>query len=287
MSAIDVSIIVPVGPTDPRLDAFLEGFRALQYDAGHLELIAVGYGGVSLPVPESSCPELRVFEVDHSSPYAARNLAVSNARGDLFLFSEPTCVADPDWVSAHVRRLAELPVSVSVGQVSPARTTPCLEIFGAYEKTRDAWVFSCDSWRHYFGRPKNMAITRECFEAKGPFHIVARGADSKLVQLVARELSCEHVALAPDAIVRHRDIRGFPSGMVDRFTHGKALQQHGSSHAAPIDLVDRARLFRETLRRGGYGPLRAALLLSLAGAGILVFRLGSWVGKHHRIKASP
>ena len=124
-----------------------------------------------------------------------------------------------------------------------------------------------------------MAVTRARFETHGPFRVVARGADSELVQLVARDLSCEQVALAPNAVVRLRRVTGFSSALADRFAHSHMMARHQSSHAAPIDLAQRSRLFRETVRQRGYGPLRALLLLILVATGILAFRLGGWTGR--------
>ena len=144
----------------------------------------------------------------------------------------------------------------------------------AYENVRDEWVFSSARWRHLFGRPKNMAIARHRFVSHGPFAEVVRGADSKLVQHVAREVSPREIGHSPTAIVRHQSVRGLPSCFRDRFIHAQALRLHCSAHAAPIRLTDRVRIFREAVARRGYGAMTAAVLLVLLGAGIVTFRLG-------------
>jgi hypothetical protein len=109
-------------------------------------------------------------------------------------------------VAAHVARLSAAPVTVSVGHVAPAVSTRLVDLFCSYETVRDEWVFSGASWRHYFGRPKNMAVARRRFESHGPFVEVARGSDSKLVQKVASEVSCDEVG-ATGAIVLTIDSR--------------------------------------------------------------------------------
>jgi hypothetical protein len=123
-----------------------------------------------------------------------------------------------------------------------------------------------------------MAIARHRFDTHGPFVEGMRGSDSKFVQRVARELSCAEVGLARDAVVRQQTIRGLPSCYADRFRHARALQIHRSSHAAPINFTQRVRLFRDTLEQRRYGPVAAATLLALLGAGILAFRMGGWAG---------
>jgi hypothetical protein len=190
------------------------------------------------------------------------------------LFTEPGCVPDRGWLAAHVATLRDTSATLSVGHVAPSRETWAVATFLAYETVRDAWVFSGRSWQHLFGRPKNMAILRRRFESHGPFAVVMRGADSKLVQKVARELSCDEIGHAPGAIVRQESVRGLPSCYRDRFVHAKALRVHKSSHAAPIALEDRIRLFRETVTRSRFGVVRAGMLLAFLGAGIAAFRLG-------------
>jgi hypothetical protein len=275
---MDVSVIIPWHPSDaPLLGGTLEGIRDQRYDAGRLVVFVVQYGaGASASAVPPTVPpglEVRFEAVDHPSPYAARNLASRDAAGEVLLFTEPGCVPDPDWVAEHVKALRE-GATLSVGHVAPARETWAVTTFQSYENVRDAWVFGGRSWRHMFGRPKNMAVARSRFASHGPFAEVMRGADSKLVQLVAREISCAEIRHAPLAVVRQTSVRGLPSCYRDRFVHARALRVHGSSHAAPIPVGDRMELFRRTLAQRGYGLATATALLFMLGAGIAAFRLG-------------
>ena len=286
---MDASIIVPVRASEAAaLADCLAGLASQRFDDGRLEVIVAQYGGgdpVARPVPT---PEDVVrIDVDGASPYAARNAAAARARGDVLLFTEAGCVPDPGWVQAHLQRLRESGASLCVGRVAAARETWLVRLFCAYEDERDAWVFSQDRWQHLFGRPKNMAIRRDRFASHGPFVEILRGADSKLVQKVARELSTTEIALAPEAVVRQSSVRGWPSCLRDRFRHSHALQLHQSAHAAPIGLGDRIRIFRRTVRQRGYGPLEAATLFLLVVVGMVAFRIGGRIGLASRQLAGP
>lgn len=273
---MDVSVIIPWQPSDePLLGGTLEGVRDQRYDAGRIEVFVVQYGAGASVVRATVPPglEVRLLAVDHPSPYAARNLASREASGEVLLFTEPGCVPDPAWVAEHAEAL-RVGATVSVGHVAPARETWAVTAFQSYENVRDAWVFGGRSWQHMFGRPKNMAVARSRFASHGPFAEVMRGADSKLVQLVAREVSCSEVRHTPLAVVRQSSIRGLPSCYRDRFIHARALRVHRSSHAAPIAAGDRIELFQRTLAERGYGPVAATALLIMLGAGIAAFRLG-------------
>ncbi|MEQ1912576.1 MAG: glycosyltransferase family A protein [Vicinamibacterales bacterium] len=276
---MDVSIIVPMHASEAQLlSACLIASLAQRFERGRIEVIVVQFGGGASP-PIAHDPErVRVLAVDHPTPYAARNVGAAVATGEVFLFTEPGCLPDPEWVAAHVERLTNGSATISVGHVAPERSTRAVDLLLSYENVRDEWVFTSSRWQSYFGRPRNMAITRRRFASHGPFVEVPRGADSTFVQRVARELSCEEIALTPPAIVRLQGIHGLPSFLRDRFNHAHLLQKHQSGHAAPVMLADRVGLFREAVRRHHYGPLQAATLLTVLGAGILTFRAGGWSG---------
>ena len=275
---MDVSVIIPAQASDASAIAgTLQGVLDQRYDAGHIEVFVVQYGSRDdkLYVPtDPSGRDVRFLSIDSPSPYAARNLAARNASGEVLIFTEPACVPDAQWVSAHVSAIRGTGITVSVGHVAPMRGTWALATFMSYEDTRDTWVFSASSWQHLFGRPKNMAIARHRFASHGPFAEVIRGADSKLVQLVARELSPQEIGHTPGAIVRQQSIRGLPSCFRDRFKHARALRIHRSSHAAPIRLADRVEIFRRTARQRGYGAITSIALLGFLAGGIVAFRLG-------------
>jgi len=274
---MDVSVVIPVQASDrAAVAATLQGVFDQQYDGGRVDVFVVQYGGGDLLTLPSlpSGRSVRFFSVEHPSPYAARNLAARAASGEVLLFTEPGCVPDPHWVGAHVTAIRDSGITLSVGHVAPMRETWALTTFLSYEDARDAWVFSGQSWRHLFGRPKNMAIARHRFQSHGPFVEVMRGADSKLVQHVAREISPREVGHTPSAIVRQQDVHGLPSLFRDRFVHAQALRLHNSSHAAPIRLEDRIGILRRTAAEHGYGPTATIALLGFLASGILAFRLG-------------
>jgi len=281
---MDVSVIIPAQGSDADdLAATLQGVFGQRYD-GRIEVFVAQYGGGAAIAISSSATTVRYLAVDHASPYVARNSAAREASGDMLLFTEPGCVPDPRWVSGHANAIRDRGITVSVGHVAGMRETWALRTFRSYEDVRDEWVFGGKSWRHLFGRPKNMAITRHRFVSHGPFAEVLRGADSKLVQYVAREVSTREIGHTPSAIVRQKNVRGLPSCLRDRFSHARSLRIHRSGHAAPIRLEDRLRIFRTTRARGGYGPAASVALLGFLAAGIVTYRLG---GASARLARQP
>ncbi len=257
----------------------LDAIRSQRYDQGTIEVFVVGYGdkrGDFPSVREDSSTQ--ILSVDTPGPYVARNLAASRAKGDVFLFTEAGCLPDGAWVSEHVAQIKDKGVSISIGHLAGANETRLLDLFMSYENVRDAWIFSNPDWRYYFGRPRNMAVTRRCYEAHGPFAEVMRGADSTLVQKLAREVSCEEIGHAPRAIVRIAGICGLPGLFRERFNHARTLRIYNSSHSAPMPFNRRVRLFRETVDARGNGVITRGFMLVLLTAGVLTFRAGGLAG---------
>jgi glycosyltransferase involved in cell wall biosynthesis len=286
---MNVSVIIPVQASELReIGETVRSVLDQDYADGDIEVIVAQYGSDSPPLSTQNlpieCRDSRVTfrSVTSSSPYSARNIAAQEAHGNVLLFTEASCTADSHWVHAHVSRLRDTGASISVGHVFPAIVSSPVEMMLAYENLRDAWVFSSDHYPHYFGRPKNMAVLRSRFGSHGPFAEVMRGADSKLVQKVARELSCKEVVLAPDAIVRQKSVRSLPTFLRDRFSHGRALRVYRSAHAMPLSAEQRRELFRATCDQKSYGKVRTATLAVLLTLGVLTFRLGGTAGSLSR-----
>jgi hypothetical protein len=273
---MNASVIIPAQTSEVSpLTVTLQGVFGQRYNEGRVDVCVAHYGGGALLDIANIARghDVRLVATDHASPYAARNLAAKSTSSDVLLFTEPGCVPDANWVQAHIDAIRK-GATVSVGHIAPIHDTWALDTFLSYETVRDDWVFASSSWQHMFGRPKNMAVARERFSSHGPFVEVMRGADSKLVQLVAREVSPREVTHTPNAIVRQLSVHGLPSCLRDRFIHARTLRIHRSAHAAPIQLSDRVQILRRTVNERGYGPVRSAFLLGFLATGIMAFRLG-------------
>src|SRR5688572_8920366 len=102
-----VSIVVPALVSEAHLlPACLASLAAQRHDGRRIEVFVAQYGGgPSLSLPPDMAPSVTLVSTDHASPYAARNLAAAASTGDVLLFTEPVCVAEPGWVAAHVAGL--------------------------------------------------------------------------------------------------------------------------------------------------------------------------------------
>ncbi len=92
-----ISIIIPVHNERPRLDRCLAALQA-QSVRPELEIIVVDDGSTDGGVDDLDRAGVRVVRQANQGPAAARNTGAANARGEIILFIDADCVADPDWL---------------------------------------------------------------------------------------------------------------------------------------------------------------------------------------------
>jgi glycosyltransferase involved in cell wall biosynthesis len=274
---VNISLIIPYRNAGRTLEQCLDSLQAQRYQQGSISILLVDNGSTdgSAEIARRFSDIVQLQEV-HPSIYAARNLGASVATGEILVFTQADCILEPDCVEQHVAALDRSNASISVGKQAPIETGPLLSMFEAYEQIRDVWSFGSANWTRYFGRPKNLAIRRKCFELHGPFEPVLRGADSLFVQKVARESSCDEITFCPDAVARQLSVDGLGSFLGYQFQNSRIMQTLRSSHSAPVQFRDQIRLFRQTTREQGYGILQSTVLLLLLGLGLLTWKAGKW-----------
>ena len=101
---VEFSVIVPTYRRPDRLLQCLAALEALDYPRDRFEVI-VGVDereGTSLPSGHEAVTRrlpLRIVEIDHAGPGAARNAAAASAAGTYLAFTDDDCAPAPDWLA--------------------------------------------------------------------------------------------------------------------------------------------------------------------------------------------
>lgn len=102
-------------------------------------------------------------------PGPARNLGVTHATGDVLAFIDADCLADPEWLSAAAREMANLNMEILGGDVRIAYVDPeNLTMIEAYESI---YAYRMDRYiaKEGFTGTGNLVVRRKVLEAVGPF----------------------------------------------------------------------------------------------------------------------
>jgi cellulose synthase/poly-beta-1,6-N-acetylglucosamine synthase-like glycosyltransferase len=113
-----VSLIIPAYDEEEVIERKLANTRALEYVAGHLEVIVVSDGSTdrTAELARISGADL-VLELPRGGKVAALNAAVRRATGELVAFSDANSYWRPDALRRLVQRFAENRVGYVCGQV--------------------------------------------------------------------------------------------------------------------------------------------------------------------------
>ena len=197
-----VSVIIPVYNDAARLALCLNALESQRYPADRVEILVVDNGSTDDPAPAvGQMARARLLYEPTPGSYAARNLGIAAARGDVLAFTDADCLPKPDWLCHGVRLLDATPNCGLVGgriRLFTGRRPTTVELY------QQVFAFQQE---HYvrtdrFAATANMFTTRAVMRAVGTFdQRLKSGGDHHWGNRVAD--AGYTLAYAPDAVVLH------------------------------------------------------------------------------------
>jgi glycosyltransferase involved in cell wall biosynthesis len=269
-----VTVVVPVRDGAATLAACLDS--VLPQLAPDDELVVVDDGSADGSAAIAADRALRLIRQPRRGPYAARNAGVAAARGEVILFTDPDCVAEPGWVDALRRACTRPETSVALGLRRFPPGSRALRLLGAYEAEKDALVLTGTRGRLYYGFTNDMAVRRDVFDSLGGFVDLPRGADTVLVQQAVRASSPDAIAWCPEAVVTHTEIASTRAYLRKVFLYGRHRRRaEGPVRARALGLGERLAVLRRVIDRTDVSAVDSLLLPVLLGAGVAAWWVGS------------
>jgi exopolysaccharide biosynthesis polyprenyl glycosylphosphotransferase len=204
-----ISVIIPTYNNADILPACLEALLAQEYPHDKYEIIVVDDGSTdhtSEVVSQftDSIPVVRYFHQANQGPAAARNNGAKHAAGDIIMFTDDDCVAEPQWIIQMSQ-----PFHKSNGDIAAVK--------GAY-KTRQSSFIAHFAQKEFESRYRKMqksrhidfvdtysaAFKREVFFSLNGFDTRFPEANNEDVEFSYRLAAENHkMVFNPDAIVYH------------------------------------------------------------------------------------
>lgn len=162
------SVIVPTYRDWDRLGLLLDSLERQDFAADDFEVIVVNNDPdephpASLRLPANS----RILTEGRKGSYAARNAGLAVAQGEIVLFTDSDCVADPGWVREGVAYLETLPQAARFGGRIDIEPNPSPTVADVYEA---AFAFPQEKYVAAGWAPTaNMGTWRRVMDAVGPF----------------------------------------------------------------------------------------------------------------------
>jgi len=196
-----VSIIIPAFNAASRIGNCLAA--VLEQAKGHdAEVLVIDDGSTDSSADViRRFPEVRLITQPNAGPAAARNRGVTDATGEVILYTDDDCIPAPGWLEAMLRPFADPDV---IGAKGAYRTRQASVI------ARFVQIEYEDRYRRMKAQPSidfvdtySAAFRRESFVEMGGFDTSFRVACAEDAELSYRMSSRGKMIFVPDAIVYH------------------------------------------------------------------------------------
>lgn len=163
-----VSVIAPTYRDWDRLALLLASIEGQSWPAEEVEVIVVNNDPVDPPPASLRLPpNARMLTEAKKGSYAARNAGLMAARGEILLFTDSDCLADPDWVKEAVAFLENHPQAGRLGGRIDIVRSAAPTVADVYEA---AFAFPQEKYVAAGWAPTaNMGTWARVFDTVGPF----------------------------------------------------------------------------------------------------------------------
>jgi glycosyltransferase involved in cell wall biosynthesis len=285
------SIVVPFRNSKRFLDGCIRSLLRQTFPKDQYEILLVDNGSTdgSRELAGRWQPAVRVLHEPRVGSYAARNLGLDHASGEVIAFIDSDCEADPGWLAALDQALGDPRIGVVLGHRQYPPAAPPLKWLEAFERHKAEWVFGLSEGVRYYGHTNNMAVRASLFDEIGRFAEVQRGADTLWVQKAVRQLSPQTVCFAAAVLVRHMEMTSLALYCRKKWLYGRSAHRYraGERFNRPFSRADRMHIYRRTVAAERYGRLQASALLFFLILGGLSYSIAARLPRLSELTVQP
>ena len=207
------SVIVPSYNRKEEIRELLDSFTRLNFPTDRYELIIADDGSTDgtetlVHAFQANSPfALKFFRQENQGPGAARNMGMSKARGDFFIFIDSDCTVSPNWLTAVDKALHAEQADAFGGPDAGRDDFPAL--LKAINYSMTSFITTGGIRGHkkkrlgkFYPRSFNMGLSRRVYEKIGGFGKLRHGQDIEFSHRIIN--SGAKVVLAEDAVVFHK-----------------------------------------------------------------------------------
>lgn len=203
-----VSVVIPLFNAAADLDGLLDRLARQNYPIDRVEYLLVDNASrdrtsVLLQAAAQTQPHLKpLSQPQIQSSYAARNVGIHAAQGEIIAFTDADCRPQPDWLMRLIAPFADRSIGLVAGEITALPGHTLLEKFA----DRQAFLSQRHTLAHSppYGQTANLAVRRTVFAQVGLFRpYLTTGGDADFCWRVQQQTEWK-LTFAPDAIVQHR-----------------------------------------------------------------------------------
>jgi glycosyltransferase involved in cell wall biosynthesis len=112
-----VSVVVPVYNGERTIEECIKSLLNLEYPKEKYEIIVVDNNSADNTVEIVKKYPVRLLHEKKQGPYAARNLGIKNAKGEIVAFTDADCIADKGWLRQLIKNFKGATIAGVGGEI--------------------------------------------------------------------------------------------------------------------------------------------------------------------------
>ena len=273
---VRMSVVVPFYNVESYIASCIDGLRAQTFPRDGYEIILVNNNSTDASARiAASFDDVTVLNQPVSGSYAARNMGIRKASGEIIVTIDPDCRPDPDWLAQVDASMQDERCMILLGHQRHAKTGKGLSLLEMYESEKIAYVTERRDPELYFGYTSNMAFRRSLFDVMGLFPERVRGGDTVFVQKAVDKLGCDIVRYNPEMHTTHLELDTLRAYYNKRLVYGKSNERIGEVVGfRPLRNSERWKVFRRVIAKGKLPISKKVIALTLLLPGVLLYEAG-------------
>ena len=280
----EISVVVPFYNAEKFLGECIDGLLNQSIPRDQYEIILVDNNSTDDSVAiASKYRGVTILAQPRSGSYAARNLGIQHAQGEIIATIDPDCRPDFDWLEQAREGMQNENCLILIGHQRHAGQSEAMRLLELYESEKVAYVTESGKNELYFGYTNNMAFRRALFDDLGLFPERVRGGDTLFVRVVVDRFGCESVCFRPEMRTTHLEIDVLPAYYNKRMVYGQSNEKISQLVTfRPLKNGERLTVFRNLIRRHRLPWSKKVLLLALLAPGAILYESGRRKGMFKR-----
>jgi Glycosyltransferases, probably involved in cell wall biogenesis len=271
---------VPFYNAERFLAKCVEGLLAQSLSRSVYEIILVNNDSTDLSRNVAAgFPDVVLLDQPISGSYAARNMGIRRASGDIIATIDPDCRPDRDWLEQIECGMRDPSCSILIGHQRHASNSPGLELLELYEAEKISYVTKAKKKELYYGYTNNMAFRRSLFDTVGFFPERVRGGDTVFVRMAVDKLGCDVVRFNCAMKTTHLEVDTLNAYYHKRMVYGRSNERLSKAVMfRPLRNRERWKVFASLAEKERLTWKRRLHLLALLVPGALLYEAGRWGG---------
>lgn len=271
-----ISVVVPFYNAERFLSKCLDGLLKQSFPREGYEIIVVNNNSTDLSRNVAAgYRNVILLDQSVSGSYAARNMGIRAATGEIIATIDPDCRPDADWLQQIDAGMSDPSCSIIIGHQRHARSTRSLDLLEMYESEKLNFVTEGKKKDLYFGYTNNMAFRKSLFDSIGLFPERIRGGDTIFVRMVVDRFGCDVVRFNCNMKVTHLEVDTLGAYYSKRAIYGQSNERLSTVVPfRPLKNGERWTVFKNLVRKHRLPVSKKLLLLALLAPGVLLYEGG-------------